>query len=420
MNEKIHYYKKQSSACISCGKCCGHWPVPVTAAEAGRISALDFHDWSGRASSYFRKTLRGYYLRKRKDKRCVFLDSDGLCIIHKKYGFDAKPLACRLYPFDIYKWRDGSVSASLRYDCPAVAGGSRMENPKNLVPMICAFAAELFAYRGKYANASYSGRLQPEIERIRLISKTYLKILLYDRIAPEIRFYAAVRLLLFHSIRKNSADILEAEEFESDAFAFFKRSIEHLTCIVEEAEKIRKDQLVRFRYLVWCFLRDDSRATLAEHFPMALSALHFLVGKGTLKKSLLNLNVTAGGLFHAICKCRRKKDALEPYFRFLQGRLSSLHFCGTPARGLTFEHGMAYLLISWPIVNALASVLAAKRKDFLISAEDVANAVILIDHGFLRSGLFTRRSTKSAVWNLMKGEDYAFLMKLCLRQQVVN
>ena len=421
MSEKIHYYKKQSSACISCGKCCDcGWPVPVTSAEVARISALDFSDWSGRSPSYFRKTLRGRYLRKRADKRCVFLDSDGLCIIHKKYGFDAKPLACRLYPLDVYKWCDGSVSASFRYDCPAVAGGVRMEQPRELARSITAFASELFRYRGKYAVASYSRRIHPETERLRIIAAAYQRILLHDRVAPEIRFYAAVRLLLFHSVRKNSSDILEAEAFEDDAFAFFKRSIEHLTGIVEDAEKIRKDQLVRFRYLIWCVLRDDSRATLAGHFPMAFAALRFLIGKGTLKPSLLNLDVTAGELFHLVRRCRRKADALEPFFRFLRGKLASMHFCGSPALGLTFEYGMAYLLMTFPIVIFLASVFTAQRKEFLIAADDVTRALILTDHGFLRSKLFTRRSTKSAAWNLMKGEDYAFLMKLCLRQKLIS
>ena len=420
MSEKIHFYKKQSSACISCGKCCDcGWPVPVTSAEAARISALDFSGWDGASPSYFKKTLRGVFLRKRADKRCVFLDSDGLCIIHKRYGFDAKPLACRLYPLDVYKWQDGSVSASFRYDCPAVAGGVRMEEPRKLTKQIMEFASELFHYRGKYANASYSRRIHPETARLRQIGNAYQRILLYERIAPEIRFYAAVRLLLFHTSRKNSSDILDAEEFEADAFAFFKRSIEHLTCIVKDAEIIRKDQLVRFRYLIWCFLRDDSRATLAKHFPMAFAALRFLIGKGTLKPTLLNLSVTAQDLFHFVCRCHRKADALEPFFRFLRGRLTSMHFCGSPALGLTFEYGMAYLLLMFPIVIFLASVFAAQRKDFLISAEDVTQALILADHGFLRSKLFTRRSTKSAAWNLMKGEDYAFLMKLCLRQKIL-
>ena len=187
----------------------------------------------------------------------------------------------------------------------------------------------------------------------------------------------------------------------------------------ECAEIIRKDQLVRSRYLIWCFLRDDSRATLAKHFPMAFAALRFLIGKGTLKPTLLNLSVTAQDLFHFVCRCHRKADALEPFFRFLRGRLTSMHFCGSPALGLTFEYGMAYLLLMFPIVIFLASVFAAQRKDFLISAEDVTQALILADHGFLRSKLFTRRSTKSAAWNLMKGEDYAFLMKLCLRQKIL-
>ncbi len=421
MSGKLHFYRKQFSGCVSCGKCCDcGWPVPVTSEEVRRISSLDFQEWSALPRSCFKRTLRGWYLRKQADKRCVFLDSDGLCIIHKKFGFSAKPLACRLYPLDVYRWRDGSISASLRYDCPAVAGAGRMEPFGKLAGTIEAFAAELFRYRGRDADAAYSRRIHPEVARLRRIADSYRNILMYEHIAPEIRFSAAVRLLLFHSIRKNSSDILEAEEFEADSFAFFKRSIEHLTVLVEEAEKIRHDQLVRFRYLIWCFLRDDSRATWSAHLPMVFAALRFLIGRGTLKPTLLNREVNAEALFHAVWKCRRKKEAPEVFFRFLQGRLVSMHFCGSPALGLPFEYGMAYLLIAWPIVIFLASVLAAERKDFLIGPDDVRNALILVDHGFLRSRLFCRRSTKAAVWNLMKGEDYAFLMKLCLHQKVVS
>lgn len=60
-------------------------------------------------------------LNKHTDGACVFLDRETKhCRIHEKHGFDAKPLACRIYPFSLRAVPEG-WSASLRFDCPSVA-----------------------------------------------------------------------------------------------------------------------------------------------------------------------------------------------------------------------------------------------------------------------------------------------------------
>jgi lysine-N-methylase len=52
---------------------------------------------------------------------CVFLMEDGRCRIHAKYGYEAKPLGCQLYPFTLES--DGElIRAGIRFDCPSVSG----------------------------------------------------------------------------------------------------------------------------------------------------------------------------------------------------------------------------------------------------------------------------------------------------------
>jgi len=410
-NDSIHYYSRQSPGCIACGKCCGWWPIPVTSAEVKRVSALDFSDWPHKLPSYFKLTWKGYYLRKR-DGHCVFQDDDGLCIVHKKYGFDVKPLACRLYPLDVYKWIDGSVSAALRYDCPAVAQCKKEKTPESFYRSVSSFAAEVFRYRGKLARASYSKKLKPETERLREISAAYEKILMSDLKSPEVSFYAAACLLTFHREKKNSVDILNAEEFGADSLAFFKRSRKNLCSVIDEAERMRPDILMRFRYLIWSFLRDDAQSSLVNHFPMALEAVRFLFGRGNLSKTVLRLPARASSLFYAMEKCRCAPDALTPFFCFLRGRLESLHFCGNPALGLTFEEGMSFLLLSYPITYAVAGIFALAQKRTEISANDVRMTVRLIDHAFLRSKLYARRTTRVSAVKVVMSDDFAYLMKL--------
>ena len=97
--------------------------VGVRAGERERIEGLA--NWRGRLGVeklFLRHRGAGrlrYALAKRGDGRCVFLGEDNLCVIHREFGLEAKPLACQMYPFVLTpvggKWHVG-----LRFDCPAV------------------------------------------------------------------------------------------------------------------------------------------------------------------------------------------------------------------------------------------------------------------------------------------------------------
>ena len=110
--------------CHGCGYCCHHLVVNVSAAErqhildAGWAERLDPHTLF---ESYRFGGRRLYRLAHRPEGGCVFLDEKGRCRIHAETGLDAKPLACRLYPF-VPTPGSASVRLDLRPDCPSVAG----------------------------------------------------------------------------------------------------------------------------------------------------------------------------------------------------------------------------------------------------------------------------------------------------------
>ena len=111
--------------CHSCGNCCREYQVPVTREERERLEAFDWSDeplLAGRPL-FLRRGLpwaRRYVLNHNVD-HCVFLTTEGRCRIHERFGMDAKPLACRMFPFVLLPagdhWRLG-----MRYACPSVAG----------------------------------------------------------------------------------------------------------------------------------------------------------------------------------------------------------------------------------------------------------------------------------------------------------
>ena len=114
---------QQQYHCICCGRGCRSFLVAVRPDERQRIAKLA--DWPaiiGTERLFVRHpTARklGFGLAKRPDGRCVFLDDNNLCIIHKRFGLAAKPLACQLFPFVLTPVA-GKLHVGLRFDCPGV------------------------------------------------------------------------------------------------------------------------------------------------------------------------------------------------------------------------------------------------------------------------------------------------------------
>ena len=116
----VHVAKGAHYACRMCGGGCRSYDVLLTEQEANRLSY-----------SWWRSLLNGVpddlslvtldpasdqYTLSRVDDRCVFLDTDNLCIIHKTAGLDAKPIACQFFPFQAVQTPNG-LQTSLNVSC---------------------------------------------------------------------------------------------------------------------------------------------------------------------------------------------------------------------------------------------------------------------------------------------------------------
>ena len=115
----------QNWDCHGCGECCREYRVTVTDTERARIESQSWSDdprYAGIPLFIKGGTWRKpeYRLNVRSDNTCIFLGEDGRCRIHAKFGSDAKPLACRIYPYVLIPagdhWRVG-----IRFACPSAA-----------------------------------------------------------------------------------------------------------------------------------------------------------------------------------------------------------------------------------------------------------------------------------------------------------
>jgi lysine-N-methylase len=120
----LHLPVVQNWDCQATGSCCKEYQVNLTAEERQRITAQGWDrvkDLGGYAPFRRRGWLRRRFsLNHRPEGSCVFLSPQGRCRIHEQHGYDAKPLACRLFPFVLVPVAD-HWRVSLHFSCPSAA-----------------------------------------------------------------------------------------------------------------------------------------------------------------------------------------------------------------------------------------------------------------------------------------------------------
>lgn len=109
--------RQQRYSCHGCGNCCRDFTVQLRDSDLRKLA--DQH-WADKVAGPLTVEFRGVqYLRQREDGACVFLMDDGLCRIHKEFGFAAKPIACQLFPFHLIPGQKGIVGG-LNFACQSV------------------------------------------------------------------------------------------------------------------------------------------------------------------------------------------------------------------------------------------------------------------------------------------------------------
>ena len=112
-------------SCGSCTACCDQpWRTLI---EEKKVSAIEAHDFGAypqlAGKDFYHKSKQvppGYFeLAKGEGNKCLFLDTDGFCIIHKELGMEAKPHMCQQFPF-IPSRTPVEDRVSVNYGCPAV------------------------------------------------------------------------------------------------------------------------------------------------------------------------------------------------------------------------------------------------------------------------------------------------------------
>ena len=400
----------QNWDCHQCGTCCSDYWVPISDEERERIEAQGWDrepDFQGEKLfvKYGPPWRRRYRLNQRDGDRCIFLSDDGLCRIHAKFGIDAKPFACRLYPYILVPvgdhWR-----VSLRFACPSAAAnwGRSLEHAQ---PSLNQLAQELIKWdRARFAEATGNELLPPPPltggERVDWHDlqqfASAVSAILQDRKDPlprrMLRCLAMGRLCQqarFTKIRRG-----RLREFLELLSAAVNAEVPRDWKSMDPPSWIGR---VLFRSSLVIFLRKDqgARRGVSKKGRLALvrAISQMIRGSGPLPQLQLGLprqaiedfEVPLGSL------SPETEAALERYY---QVKVESLQFCGRTNFDLPFWEGFTTLALTLPMILWLA-----RGYMDLGQLEAVHRSITVIDENFGYNPLLGRPRHRLAMRILM-------------------
>lgn len=109
--------------CGGCTACCRHFTLgPVSDQVVAGLEARGVRDDWPLAAPGFAKRRPGpdgtpaWFLTRRPDGACIFLEDGVGCAVHARYGAEAKPAFCREYPMTVVD-EPGQTAVVVRADC---------------------------------------------------------------------------------------------------------------------------------------------------------------------------------------------------------------------------------------------------------------------------------------------------------------
>ena len=381
-------------SCHGCGICCRHVIIPLSAEEHARIRGQEWDkDPTLAGKRLFVRTQLWpprYRLAHREDGYCVFLSPTGRCRIHERFGAEAKPLVCRMFPYQTVAL-DKFAYLTLRHNCPSVIrhAGQPLshqedewrplaEHPR-LRPRTTVPPPITIGYRGTWNQFL---RATAVVERL-LCNPSY----------PMVR--RLVHALLF----AQTLDACRLSRLDQQQYIELLRMLEE--SVPQEAEPLFRDRVPPdaasqfiFRRILLEYLRLHPGFPLKESWQGRLQwakmALAIARGKGTIPAlappevalkfrggpascsesvSLAELDRTLAGLH---------RDILKPLDEYYEAMAISRRFAVNGRRGWPLTDRMRALAASFPAGLAVLRLAAPGR---LPNAEDMAAVVVALDRG---------------------------------------
>lgn len=421
----------QNWSCHNCGGCCREHQIDITQEEKKRIDRQNWTAADGVPADRPLMVRTGggdWRLGHAEDGACVFLNDQGLCRIHAKFGEAAKPLACRVYPYAFHP-HDRNVTVSLRFSCPSVVQNLG-ENVEKQDAWLKQIAREILDGKQKELPP-------PPVHGDQQLdwSDTDLFLDAFDSGIADTTVNFATRLMRILSW----LELIEQSQFSTVRGQRLAEMIRTLTRAAARAQPdsnlpvVEPQRIGRtmFRQIVAHLLRHDTHQTirggLRERLRLLMEGIRFTMGRGRVP--VLPDPISVRRVFGSHSgEGNDRSTASRPLFsdvegpfqgrtneidelmtRYFRVKIQGLHFCGAANFQLSLVDGFRSLALMYPAALWVARIRAASHGRDHVTLTDVQASLATLDHNYAYSPVFATASAKNRLTLLARAHQITSL-----------
>ena len=374
----------QNWNCHGCSNCCrGGMSIPLLPEDRRRLEQQNWSAADGvEPAKIIVSGLNSVRLGHRDDGACVFLDANGRCRIHAKFGEAAKPLACRLFPLVIHP-AGKKLLLGLRFSCPSAA--ENKGRPLAEQGMEAAKLAKVFLPEGcekipPPPVATEAGLDWPDFLRfVHHLDQT----LAAENVAIGIKLLRGLHWL--GAVERGALDRIEGESAEEILAALVENAAAKAPSLPEMVSEPSAFGRLFLRLMVLEHARTvtlaDADIRSAHRWKMLAAAFRFARSTGRTPELRAELKAVK------FADIEKDFGALTPAMealltRYFRVKIQSLQFCGKAFYGRPLIEGFWNLVLLFPIIIWLARWLAVSAGRTELCEADVLRAVSLVDHHY--------------------------------------
>ena len=374
----------QNWSCHGCSDCCrGVMAIPLLPEDRRRIEQQHWSAADGVApAQMFVSGLNGVRLGHGADGACVFLDANGRCRIHAKFGEAAKPLACRLFPLVIHP-AGKKLLVGLRFSCPSAAAGNGKplaEQGAEISQLVRLVVPPDHADIPPPPVAAATGIAWPDFLRFtRWMDAT---------LAAETAGIGLKLLRTLHwldRVEQGKLDQISGESADEILEALVANAAEKAPSLPEMVPEPSAFGRLFLRLMVLEHARlvtvADAEVRSAHRWKMLAAAFRFARSTGRTPELRAELAAVK------FADVEKDFGALTPAMevlltRYFRVKVQSLHFCGRAFYDRPLLEGFRNLVLLFPIIIWLPRWLAVSAGRTQLAEADVLRAVSLVDHRY--------------------------------------
>jgi lysine-N-methylase len=370
----------QNWSCHGCTDCCrGGLLIMLTPADKQRIEQQNWTPADGvDPAATIVAEGTGFRLGHQSDGACVFLDPSGRCRIHAKFGEEAKPLACRLYPLVIHP-AGKKLVVGLRFSCPSAAA--------NRGQALSAQRAAIQGLANLVVPSGYQEGSPPPVAAAQGEWPDLLRFVKWlDRSLAAKDVPVALKLLRtlhwLRTVEKGYLDQITGSGADEILEVLVQSAAMKVPALPESPPPPSRFGQLFFRLLVL----DHARAVTVKElgapgrhrWAMLWASLRIVRASGrtpALGRGLTSVPFSAiEGSFGPL-----SPGTEAMLTRFFRVKIQSLHFCGRAFHDRPLIEGFRALALLYPAMLWLGRWLALSDQRTAMSDADVARAVSMVD-----------------------------------------